>query len=197
LQLSSTKIPQMSEQLIAPSPTQFPPMRSRVTLVRLKAGVLTGSYQNDADYRKRISRHLKRKSAKRADYFARSFSGEQYTLRAFTVFHRAVALARETSGLALTFRTLLFLLIAKYYLTHSGKDYFFAGQVGQFSNSLLWKQYSIRNASVLCNTLQRLNYLNTTNTKNGERIKYVLSMKARSFFRDLDQQFKAIKIESA
>jgi hypothetical protein len=180
----------MSEKLIAPYPSEQPAINTRTPITRLKAGLLTGSYRDDPKYKQRVARHLRRKSGRRADYFAKSFSGEQFILRAFTVFHRAMAVERANCGLGLTFRSLLFLLIAKYYLTSSGKDYFIAGQVGSFSNTLLWKQYSIRNAIVHCILLQKLNYINAVNIEKTHRTKYVLSMKARGFFRDLDKQFK-------
>jgi hypothetical protein len=181
----------MSEELITSCQQEPSTIKSRAPVTVLTAGILAGSYQDSPTYKRRVARHLRRKSGKRSDFFARSFSGEQFVLRAFTVFHRALAVERGAGGLGLTFRSLLFLLIAKYYLTHSGKDYFFAGQVGRFSNLLLWKQYSIRNAVVHCILLQRLNYINAVNPETKtNRTKYVLSMKSRALFRELDKHFK-------
>jgi hypothetical protein len=153
--------------------------------------VLGGSYRDDPDYKARIARHLRRKSGSKANYFARSFSGEQYVLLAFPLFHRALAVARGSGGLGLTFRSLLFLMIAKYFLTSSGRDYFYAGEVGRFSNSLLWKQYSIRNSMVHCLLLQRLGYINALKDESIHRTKFVLSMKSRTFFRELENQFRS------
>jgi hypothetical protein len=153
--------------------------------------VLGGSYHDDPDYKERVAKHLRRKSGLHANYFARSFSGEQYILRAFPVFHRALAVEKGSGGLGLTFRALLFLTIAKYFLTSSGRDYFYAGEVGRFSNLLLWKQYSIRNCMVHCLLLQRLGYINALGLESVHRTKFVLTMKARAFFQELDKQFKA------
>ena len=181
----------MSEQFLSPNPTSASATTVRTRNHVLKAGILKGSYGDNPNYKQRVARHLRRKSGRQADYFARSFSGENYILRAFTVFHRALAVEKGNRGLGLTFRSLLFLMIAKQYLTVNAKDYFYATQVGDLSNSLLWKQYSIRNCMVHCQTLQRLNYINPLQIDSKvHKTKFVLSMKARGFFHELEKEFK-------
>ena len=107
----------MSEQFLSPNPTSASATTVRTRNHVLKAGILKGSYGDNPNYKQRVARHLRRKSGRQADYFARSFSGENYILRAFTVFHRALAVEKGNRGLGLTFRSLLFLMIAKQYLT--------------------------------------------------------------------------------
>lgn len=148
------------------------------------------TYKDDPLYQARVARHLRRKSGRRANYLARSFGGEAYVLRAFAVFHRVLQTTKQGSNSGLTFRALLFLMIAKAWLVSAGKDSFAPHTVGKFSNRLLAANYSVRNPVVLSLELERLFFLNPLPTPIGGRTKYVLSMKARAFFRDLDTEFR-------
>lgn len=148
------------------------------------------SYKDDPKYKARVARYIRRKTGRRANYVARAFGGEAYILRAFMVFHQVLQVTRQGRNKGLNFRNALFMIIAKQWLTSTGKDSFSPTAVGYYSNAILFTGYSIRTPHVHSLQLERLGFLNPLPIGKSGRIKYVLSMKARAFFRDLDTEFK-------
>jgi hypothetical protein len=149
------------------------------------------AYENNPRYKARIARHKRRTKGRQLDYFARSYSGEYYILRALAVLHQILRIERDINK-GFDFRALLFLLTAKQYLTTSGKDHFTARQIHKYSNAIFHTRYTLRASysyTVLCEGMFFLNPLRTD--EPTARRRYVLSMKARTLFRDIEREFKA------
>jgi len=148
------------------------------------------TYGNDPDLKQRIARHQRRKKARKANYYGRSFSGEFYILKAMAVLHRQLLIER-TANKGLSFRNLLFLLLAKQYMTSYTLDSFYASAIGNYTNAILGKHYSFRTSLCHALVLERLGYINPlTNDTKVHHTPYVLSMKSRALFRDLEREFK-------
>jgi hypothetical protein len=148
------------------------------------------TYESNPVYKARILRHKRRGKERKLDYIARSLSGEYFILRAMMVMHKALRIERDVNK-GMSFRAMMFLLMAKQYLTITGKSWFTAHEINRYSRHILDTNYSFRSSlsyAILC---EGLFYLNPLANDKTSRRRYVLSMKARALFRELEQEFKS------
>lgn len=155
-----------------------------------KAGTLRKTtYDDNPAYQLAVHRYARRKAGKRKNYFARSYGVEYGILMGWAAFHKVLQVERKNNK-GITRAHLIALLICKAYLVSSGRDYLFARSLQTYTSTLLWRDYSIQSSSSICRDLEAAHYLNPLPIDKRHQTKYVLSMKARAFFRDLDEAYK-------
>ncbi len=144
------------------------------------------TYNANPLYKARIARFKRRAKARKLDFYSRTFNGCYFIMRG-----RALRLERDLNR-GFHFRHLVYLMLAKHYLTASGKDSFTAKDIQLYSRHISWTTFSWRGSLSYALQCERLLYLNplTIDGKISTR-QFVLSMKTRQIFREIEREFKS------
>ncbi len=146
-------------------------------------------YLSDPEYQARVARLLRRRKKTYADYFARSWSGEYHLFRGLITLDQVLYTHRATHH-GLNLAAFKLLISAKFYLTQKGDDYFHATTIHKFMNRLFYRSLSIGHSVNLCKELVKLQYINPLRIDSRHKPKYVLTMKSRALFREIETEFK-------
>jgi len=131
----------------------------------------------------RKARQLRNKSRNNAIYKARQFESEFLLFTYYSAFIQTVNEYRK-DNLNLSFRHFLTLLSIKYYLVDTCQDHFQMIDIKKFINRSFTNILSIKATQLLLSDLYTYGFL------GDNPLGYVLTMKARAFFRSFDSKVK-------
>lgn len=142
---------------------------------------------SDKDLEEKIKRHHRRKSKNLMRYFANQFSVDHIIWRSLCAMQVQRRIEKDQHRF-LQFDDFVWLLAIKQYVIETGKDKFFRKTVRNFINFNFKQSKSSLTAIRRFERLEKSGFL-YRDTVNGSK-KYMMTMKSRAFFRDLNDLFK-------
>lgn len=142
----------------------------------------------DEELRTRLKKHSRRKSKSAQRYYANQFGKDFIIWRSLTALYTQVRIEKENRRY-LKLSEMIWLLAMKQFCIESGKDRFLMGNVRRFMNYNFKQTKSIRFSVKVVDSLLRGGYIVRDNPNSTTAKYYALTMKARGFYRDLDDLF--------
>lgn len=137
---------------------------------------------SDEKMRKKIKRHYKRKTRNHVRYYANGFGKDFIIWRSLCAFYIQERVEKENHRY-LGVRDMIWLLAMKQYLVETGADSFYITDIKRFLNYNFKQNKSGRTAMVVFDNLLKSGFI-IKEGLGGRKI--VLTMKARAFYRDLE-----------
>lgn len=141
---------------------------------------------SDEQVKKRIKRHHRRKSLEKMRYIANSYSKDYLLWVCLCALNVQSVIERDRQR-QLTVTHMIILIAMKQYMVESGKDYFTKTTLRAFMRDNFKRIGSHRNAINYFYNLLKANYISIIHKEGVYGRKYCLTMKARAFFRDLNE----------
>jgi hypothetical protein len=139
----------------------------------------------DDQMRKKIKRHHKRKSRNKVRYYANSFGKDLIIWRSLCALHVQERTEKDMHRY-ITIRDMIWLIAMKQFIVEHGADSFYMKDIRRFMNYNFKQNKSALTSQIVLKTLLRSGHVMREGL-GGNKI--VLTMKARAFYRDLDDLF--------
>lgn len=142
---------------------------------------------SDDKMRGKIKTFHRRRSKENVRYYANSYAKDHIIWRSLCALYVQERIEKDNKRY-LTFQKMIWLLAMKQYVVESGKDKFWMGEIKRYLNFHFKQKKSQRYAVSVTKSLLKAGYIMETGLHKTEG--YMLTMKARAFYRDLDELFQ-------
>jgi hypothetical protein len=136
----------------------------------------------DEQLRKKIKRHHKRKSRNAVRYFANSFGKDMIIWKSLCALHVQERTEKDMKRY-INIRDMIWLIAIKQFLVEHGADSFYMREIRRFMNYNFKQNKSALTSQMVLKTLLKSGHVMREGLAGN---KLVLTMKARAFYRDLD-----------
>lgn len=141
----------------------------------------------DDAMRRKIKSFHRRKSKDNVRYFANSYGKDHIIWRALCAFYTAERIEKDNKRF-IRVTHMIWLLAMKQYVVDSGNDWFYMKDIKLYINFHFKQRKSAQLSVLVSKALLRAGYIvyNGVHKRDG----FMLTMKARAFYRDLDELFQ-------
>lgn len=138
---------------------------------------------SDEQLRRKIKSYHRRKSKNHVRYYANGFGKDHIIWRSLCALYTQERIEKDQKRY-LTVNDMIWLIAMKQFVVESGKDTFFMRDIRRFIDFHFKQRRSALNAVNVSNKLLKAGYI--TNAGPTKMWGYMLTMKARAFYRDLE-----------